>query len=195
VAISYHVYANDMAGGSIDYGSPVATVVGTTWATPPIPLGSDARYAVRAFDTVSGLIDQNVDAAVRILTDPTTGADVTARPNPPIGLSVLPTANGGVTIRWTYNPGGATAPQSFDVYLTAGTAVDWTAPPATSVPYVPGQPAYSANLTGLTGGTTYAVGVRGRNAAGREVNTTTVTFAAKTTGPAAVEGATAVVVP
>jgi len=69
MATQYRIYKNDGAGGPIDYGTVVATVTsGTTYDTAPIATGSDVRFAVRAFDSLSTQEEKNVDAFVRIVT-------------------------------------------------------------------------------------------------------------------------------
>lgn len=188
MAIQYHIYKGNASGGPIDYGTVVATTAGLTYATPALALSSTTRYAVRSFDTVSSLEEANVDATVRIVVD-AGGADVTLRPNAPGQLAIRPILAGGLRVSWTYNSGGqGGAPTSFRVWATAGGSVNYAASPLATVPYVAGILFYSTDLTGLTGGTSYAVGVRATNATGDELNTTFVSAVADTTGPDAVEG-------
>src|SRR5690349_11807576 len=121
MTIQYRIYSNNNAGGPVDYSAPVATVSGLTWDTPALPLSSDTTYAVRAYDTASGLEDANVDARVRIVID-ASGADVSARPNPPSHLTAEPRAGGKVMVTWQYNPGGqGAAPTGFRVYVGSPT--------------------------------------------------------------------------
>jgi len=106
VGTSYHVYAGDGAGGPVDYATPLATVAGTTWASPPLAMPSDNKFAVRAFDDVTGLEESNVDAQVRIRVD-AAGNDISGLPNAPLGLAARPTANGGARVTWAYEIGRA----------------------------------------------------------------------------------------
>ncbi len=71
---------------------PIATTSGLTYTVGPLAAPSDNTFAVRAFDTISGIEEANTDARVRIILD-AAGNDVTARPNSVVGLSA--TADGG----------------------------------------------------------------------------------------------------
>ena len=91
--------------------------------------------------------------------------------------------------------GSAKWPTTFAVYLGTGRIPSYAAAVA-SVAFESGEAGhYVANLTGLAGGVTYAVGVRAGNACGYEQNTRSVAVTAATTGPAAVNAlvATAIV--
>ena len=79
---------------------------------------------------------------------------------------------------------------------TWGRAAPSYATPATTISYATGiQSTFVANLSGLTDGTTYAIGVRSFNASGEEANTISLSVAADATGPRPVDSlaATAVV--
>ena len=185
MSLQYRVYRNDAAGGPVDLSSPVATVSGLTWTAPALTPPADVTYLVRAYDTVSGLEDDNGDARVRVVLD-ASGNDLTARPAPPSGLSVRATAGGTARVSWTHALARMPAPTGFKVYVGAG-SVSY-ASPAGTVAYSPGNPGktYGFTLTGLTGGTLYRVGVRAYNGAGEEPNTESVPVTALSSGPSAV---------
>lgn len=188
MATQYHVYANDHAGGPIDYATPVATVAGLTWTSGALSAGSDSLYAVRAFDTVSGLEESNVDAVARLILDGSR-VDITSRPGTPKDLTAQPTAGGGCRVTWTYSPlaSGGT-PTSFKVWKTVGTTVNYAGSPAATVPYSAGQVIFHADLSGLSDGTQYAIGVRAVNSLADDGNTVQVLVTGDATGPAAVDG-------
>lgn len=167
MSITYNVYANDHAGGIVDYSTIVSNTASLTYSPAALPLNSDTLFAVRALDTVTGLEDKNVDAVVRIIIDGT-GADVTNRPAPADYVSVVSSAAGKALVTWSFNRlAGGGRPLGFKVFLTVGGTVDYTASPAQTIVYTD-DPAtvYTATLTGLVDGTLYTVGVRPYNATG-----------------------------
>ena len=181
MATQYRIFANDYAGGPVDYSTPVATVSGSPWTTPAIPVGSDVTFAVRTYDSTSGLDDGSVDAAVRIVTNGS-GADVTNVPAMPSSITATPRAGGQCRVDWVFVRGVSPAePTAFDVFLTTGSTVTYSSP-VTTVSYINGQSVYSANLTGLSHGVAYTIGVRPKNGTGNgtpiEVGVT-----GKATGP------------
>jgi hypothetical protein len=190
MSLEYKIYRGDYAGGPVDYTTPVATVSTLSYSPAPIPLGSTVRYAVRAYDTVTGLEDQNTDATILIRTD-AAGLDITGRPNAPSRLSAIATANGTARASWLYSTAGqGGAPVSFRVWLTVGASVNYAASPAATVAYSPDLHAYEATLTGLSHGTDYAIGVRATNAAGDETNVDSVSVTGLASGPDAPTGLT-----
>jgi hypothetical protein len=192
MSISYHVYSGDTSGGPVDYSAPVATVSTLTWDTPALAANTVVTYAVRAFDTVSGLEEQNVDARVTIRVD-AAQADVTGLPNAPTGLTATPGAGATARVAWQYHPGGqGGAPTGFRVY--AGTPTPDYGTIAATVPYSAGRSAYLATLPGLTNGSVYQVAARAYNAIGTESNAVVASFTADGTGPDPVDGLTATVV-
>lgn len=179
--IQYHIYSNDGNGGPVDYVSPIATTASLTLATPSLDIPSDTTFVVRSYDTVSSLEDQNTDARVRIVID-TLANDVTSLPAPPWGLSAVTCGSGQLRVSWMYGT-QTPAPTGFHVYL--GSPAPNYATPAADVRYVPGSPGmpYTVVISGLTGGTTYAVAVRAFSGSGEEANTSTVQATAVTVGP------------
>jgi hypothetical protein len=191
--IEYRVYANDGAGGPVDLTSPVATVSGLSWTSGPLGLPSDNTWLVHAYSPASGLEDLNADARVRVVLDPG-GADVTARPNAPVGLSAVATAGGTLAVTWTYNPGGqGGSPTGFHVYL--GTPTPSYGTPAATAPYTAPGVAYRAALAGLADGVTYQVAVRAYNATAEEANTAVASAVASAAGPSPVDDLTATLGP
>jgi len=159
MAISYHIYANDGQGGEIDYSQAIATTSNLTYATGTLAVPGDHRFAVRAFDTVSGIEEANTDARVRLVLD-ASGNDITTRPNGVVGLSVTPTPGGTCWVRWGYVPTGQGGPPShFQVTLTAGLTPS-TANPVASIDYRPGVTGYGCSLAQLAGKTTYTIAVQ-----------------------------------
>ncbi len=195
MAIQYRIYANNLTGGPVDYTAPAATVSGLTWDTPFLPANADATFLVRSFDTVSGLEDQNADARVRVRLDGE-GSDLTVLPNAPQGVTVEARAGGLARVAWVYNSGGqGSAPGGFRVYIGAGSPNFST--PAAVVGYRPGDlfGGYSATLSGLSEGVTYAVSVRSYNTQGEEANTTSIEVVGSAAGPASVVSLAATVAP
>lgn len=186
----YHIYANDGAGGFVDYATPIGTTALLTFTPTPIAHGSDITFAVRAFDGFTGLEERNTDRRVRIVTD-ASGVDISARPNAPYGLYARPAVGGTATVSWWYNPlGQRAAPTGFKVWAQVGTTINYATAPIATVAYAAGTRAYTLTATGLADGATYAVAVRSTNAAGDEPNTVVVTVVGSTAGPAAVDDAT-----
>lgn len=193
MSIVYHVYANNGAGGPVDYTTILATVSGLTYTTTALSFPGDYTFAVRAYDNVALIEETNVDARVRLVLD-SSGNNVTGRPNAPTGLTALATAGGGASLAWQYNPGAqGGAPTGFHVY--AGSPTPSYGSPVATVPYATGRAVFTAQLSGLTGGTTYQVVVRAYNAVAEEPNTNDVSFVAATAGPAAVDSLTGTAVP
>lgn len=193
--IVYHVYANNGAGGPVDYTSIVATTNGLSYQTGALTFPGQYTFAVRAFGVTSQLEESNVDARRRLVLD-SSGNDITALPNPPVFLTVFVTANGGATVIWSYNPGAqGGAPTGFHVYV--GTPTPNYASAVQTVPYAAGRSSFSCTLSGLTGGTVYQIGVRAYNATGEEQNATvkSITAAGTATAPAPVDGLTGTAVP
>jgi hypothetical protein len=193
MSTSYHIYSGNTSGGPVDYTTPVATTASLSWTSGALAANTTINYAVRAFDTVSGLEEANVDARVTVRTN-ASQLDITGRPNVPTSLTARATAAASLQVRWQYNPGGqGGAPTGFHVY--AGTPSVSYATPAATVAYVPGSVRpYQATLTSLTDGALYQVSVRAYNASGEESNTTVMSVTAKATGPKAVDSLTATVV-
>jgi hypothetical protein len=191
-ALAYHVYANTGAGDPINYAAPIATVSGTTWTSGTLASTGTWSFGVRAFDGYGE--EQNLDCAVTIVLD-ANGNDITNRPMPPVGLRGFATPNASIRVEWSYPPTcGPRAPTGFHVYCTAGTSVNY-ANPAATVPFNTGIfNSFVANLSSLSDGTSYSIGVRAYNASGEETNSGTVVVTADATGPAAVDSLTAVAI-
>ena len=184
----YHVYANAGDGGPIDYSTPVATVDGLEWATPVLDAPGQHRFGVRAFGSISGLEEENVDAAVLIVLNDD-GDDVTNRPAPPFGLRLRSESGGVVVAEWSHPGGvGANRPTGFHVYT--GDPEPSYAAPALTVSAKAVFGAFSARLTGLTDGP-LAVAVRAFNATAEEDNDNFITVVVDGTPPDPVDGLTA----
>lgn len=184
MATQYHVYHNDSAGGPVDFSTVVATTASLTWTSPALAFPGDHRFALRAFDTVTGLEEKGVAATARLVLD-ASGVDVTGRPNAPTGLTATPGPAGSVRVAWAYNPGGQGGkPTGFHVYV--GTPTPSFGAPAATVLYVVGRSAFGATVTGLAAGA-YQTTVRAYNATGEETNAAAVSFTASSTGPTVVD--------
>lgn len=177
----YHIYANDGAGGPIDYTTPVATVSGLTWTTAPLTAPGSYRFGVRAFGSISLLEEINVDAAVLIELD-AAGTDITNRPAAPFGLLAHCEAGGVVVAEWSH-PGGtrANAPTGFHVY-TGDPTPNYSASVATVAASSSIAGIYRAKLTGLSDGP-LSVGVRAFNAVSEESNGDYVSLIVDGTAP------------
>jgi len=159
MAISYNIYSNDGQGGDVNYATPVATTAGRTYTVGPLAFPSDNTFAVRAFDTVSGIEEANTDARVRIVIDPS-GNDVTGRPNAVLGLSARPTPGGTCWVAWGYDVTGQGGPPvQFNVTLTPGSTPS-LANPAMTVAYLPGVAGYGCSLSGLASNTLSTIAVQ-----------------------------------
>ena len=194
MSLEYRIYSNGGTGGPVDLSTIVATVSALTWSSGTITPPADLTYLVRAYDTASGLEDPNGDARARVVLN-AAGVDISALPAAPVGLSASPRAGGTARVSWRYSPGSLWPPSDFHVYLGAG-SVSYTTPVAT-VPYDAGSPgrAYSALISGLSDGVTYAVGVRAYSAAGEEQNTASAAVTGMVAGPAAVQSLTVAAIP
>jgi hypothetical protein len=185
MAISYNIYANDGSGGDVDYLTPIATTSDLTYATGNLSTPSDSTFAVRAFDTVSGVEEANTDARVRIILD-ASGNNVTTRPNAVVGLSAWPTAGGTCWVSWAYVATGQGGPPSlFNVSLTAAGAQTSTANPAATVAYLPGVSGYGCSLSDLAGNTPYTILVQAVGASSvllGPIATVPITYLATTLG-------------
>jgi hypothetical protein len=186
MSIEYHVYSNSGAGDPIDYSSAVATSSGLSWTSGSLTFPGTWSFSVRAYDSVSGLEEQNLDCAVSITLD-SNGNDVTNRPLPPTAIRAFALTAGSIRVEWYYPPSvGPKAPTGFNVYTGVGASPSYGSPAAT-VAYSAGiANTFVSNLAGLIDGTTYTIGVRAFNATAEELNMNTVSVTADATGPAAV---------
>jgi hypothetical protein len=185
VAIHYHIYANNSAGGPVDYQTVIAAVNATSFAAPALSPGSDTTFAIRAFDPSSGLEEANVDARVRIILD-AGGNDITGRPAAVVGLTARAAAGGSIVVHWVRNPAvQAARPTGYNVYM--GSPTPSFSSPAASLADT-GARDYRAVISGLTDGLDYQVVVRSFNATGEEQNTNAITQTAVSSGPNPVDG-------
>ena len=180
MAISYNIYANDGQGGEVDYSSPITSTANLSQTLGPLAAPSDNRFGVRAFDTVSGIEEANTNVRVRIILD-ASGNDVSALPNPVMGLSAKPTAGGTCWVSWGYDPSGQGGPPvRFRVDLTPVGSTPTTDPAAT-IDYLPGVSGYGCSLGGLAGNTPSTIGVRAVGASNLlvgEARTVAITYPA-----------------
>jgi hypothetical protein len=181
-----HVYANDGAGGPVDYATVVATVAGTIWTGPALAAGADVIYAVRLYDPGTGFEERNTDARIRVRLDGAL-ALIPDTPDPPAHLGATADSASSVRLTWSFNPAAVPA-SGFGLWATAGTVPNTTGPPNATVAWIKGDVAYTGRITGLAASTAYAVAVRALGAAGYgpESNPALVTTAAAG-GPAAVD--------
>ena len=167
--LAYHVYANTGAGDPINYATPIATVSGTAWTSGTLAAPGTWSFGVRAFDGNGE--EQNLDCAVVIVLDGN-GNDITNRPMPPVGLRAFATAErvdpGRMVLSADRRPKGADGVQRL---LHRRPRRELLQAPAATVPFNIGIfNSFVANLTSLSGGTTYSIGVRAYNASGEEAN-------------------------
>lgn len=187
MSTSYRIYRGNTSGGPIDYGTVVATTASLTYTLPALNLGDDVRYAVRAFDTASGLEETNVDAITRVTVHASTGANLADRPNVPKPIGVSARAGGTAKVTWSYASAGQLGvPTGFKVWKSTG-AINYAAAADATVAYVSGTVHYTTTLTSLSDATSYNVAVRAYNATTDDGNTDVYTVIGDTTAPAVVD--------
>ena len=189
--LEYQIYSNTGIGDPINYGLPIATTGLLTWTSGPLVFPGTWKFGVRAFDPVTGLEEENLDAAITLILDGS-GIDITNRPKAPMALRAFPTAGGGIRVEWAYNTINPNpAPTGFHVYKGTGGSPSYGSPAATVSFQAAIAGTFVANLAGLSNGVAYTIGVRAYNATAEEPNTVTVTVTADSTGPSAVVSLTA----
>lgn len=142
---------------------------------------------MRAFDTISGLEESNIDAVVRVSLNGS-GVDITGMPDALLALSAHASGVGRIIMDWHHVLLDASRkPTGFHVYQGTGGTPSYVTPVAT-VPYGNGLNFYTASVAGLTGDTAYTFGVRAYNATGEESNTITASATASTSATATITG-------
>jgi hypothetical protein len=189
--VVYDVYANSGAGDSVNYTAPKATASKLSWTSQALSAPGSYKFAVRARDARTGLEERNVDALV-VLTLDGAGNDVTLVPAAPLGLRAFPMAGGKVRVEWTCaSTVPSRQPAGFNVYWGAG-GIDYSHA-AASVPWSAGRfGSFLQDLTGLTGGVSYSIGVRAFSSAREELNTNVVVVNADSTPPSLVDSLVAI---
>jgi hypothetical protein len=186
MATAYYIYTNTGAGDPINYSAPAATVSTLTWTSSTLSFPGTWSFGVRAFDTVSGLEEQNLDCSVNV-TLSTSGVDVSNQPLPAVGVRAFPMSAGSVRLEWPYPiVNRARVPTGFNIYIGTGGTPNYSSPAATVLFDAGIANSFVCNLTGLFNGTIYTIGVRAYNASAEESNTNTVTVTADATGPSPV---------
>ena len=189
--LEYQIYSNTGIGDPINYGLPISTTGLLTWTSGPLTYPGTWKFGVRAFNPVTGLEEENLDAAVTIILD-ASGIDITNRPKAPIALRAFPTAGGGIRVEWAYNTINPNpVPTGFHVYKGTGGSPSYGSIVATVSFSAAIAGTFVANLAGLSNGIAYTIGVRAYNATAEEPNTAAVTVTADTTGPSSVVSLTA----
>jgi hypothetical protein len=192
MSTEYHIYANSGRGDPINFSAPAATVNGLTWTSSTLSYPGAWSFNARAFDTVSGLEEQNVDCSVTIVLD-ASGQDITNVPLAPAGIRAFALAGALVRVEWLYPiVNRAKTPAGFHVYVGTGGEPNYSSSAATVAFSTGIANTFVSTLTGLTDGTAYTIGVRAYSATGEEPNTNTVVVTADATGPTAVDSLTAV---
>jgi hypothetical protein len=195
----YHIYSNTngsfptgyATAGPIDYSTPIATTGLLTWTSSPLAFPGTWRFGVRAFDTLTMLEEENLDAAVTIILD-AAGIDITNRPKAPTALRAFPRAGGTIRVEWAYNTiNPAPVPTGFHVYKGTTGPPNYGVVAATVSFQAAVAGAFMVDLPGLVNGTVYTIGVRAFNSTAEEPNTVTVNCTADSTGPTAVVSLTA----
>lgn len=188
VPTTYFVYMNTGNGEPIDYTTPVASLTALNWTSGALVIAGDYKLAVRAFDRLSGLEEQNVDAVVEVVLDES-GNDVTRVPLPPLGPRAVALAGGIIRVEWAYSSTDPSRqPVGFHLYLGSDSRPDYFTPVATVNWADQRQGSFSTELGGLKGGTSYSIGVRGFNAIGEEANTLVLSITADADPPSVVDG-------
>lgn len=188
----YTIYANDGAGGPIDYDNAIDSTQDLTWTSDALAYAGEWRFGVRVSSLTTGLQEKNIDAATTLILD-AAGVDITRRPKAPVAVRVFPLAGGTCRVEWAYPYSDTlTRPTGFRVFIGSPSTVDYGAVVATKA--YSGSGSYAVDLDGFTDATTYVVGVRAYNATAEEPNTLSVSFVADATGPTAVTSLTATAV-
>ena len=192
MAIHYHVYTNDGAGGPVDYSAPIASTSALSFETGTLPAPSDYRFAVRAYDTESGYEEANTDAIARIVLDGL-GRDVGSRPVAPHALTAKATVAGGFRAAWAHRtPAGRVEPTRFLVSIAPASAPTMSTRIG-SVEFRKGQAGYSFQGSGLLDQTQYVLSVSAQGAADYlESDSVTTLFVADATAPEDVDNLIAV---
>ena len=110
---------------------------------------------MRAFDTISGLEEHNLDCSVSVTLGPS-GQDVTNQPLPAVGIRAFPMSGGSVRVEWPYPVvNRARVPTGFNIYIGTGGTPNYSSPAATVLFDAGIANSFVCNLTGLSNGTTY----------------------------------------
>ena len=191
-AVAYHIYMNRGTGDLINYEVPIATLAGDRWTSAPMTVPGEYRLAVRAFDSSTGLEEQNIDVVIELRLE-AGGNDVTAVPDAPVGLRAFPLAGGKVRVEWTSpytDP--RRKPLGFHIYMELATS-SGSSTLVSTIPWSRGRLGwFSTDLAGLAEGLSYSIGVRAFNAVGEESNARVVTVEVDSTPPGLVDGLAAV---
>ena len=187
MSILYRIYANNGTGGPVDFSTPVGSTATLSFGVGPLAAPGDYRFAVRAFDTATGIEEANTQVYVDLRLDPS-GLVLRARPNPVHALIARPTAAGGCRIDWAYSPAGqAASPVDFLATLSAA----GLAPVSATVNYRPGTSNYSCSFAGGTAEAIDTVTVLARTSGGDAGNAISTTVRTDSTPPDDVDGLTA----
>lgn len=172
--ISYRIFANDGAGGPVNYASPIATVSGLTYTGSALAHGSNTILAVRSYDSANSIDDMNMHVRQTILIN-SSGVNVTSVPTSPVGVTARTRAGGQAAVEWMFSPLSAPIPTGFHVYMNSGSTVNFSLSPVATVPWAQRRRTYGAVLSGLSDGVTYAFGVRAYNSIADDGNTVSTT--------------------
>jgi hypothetical protein len=190
LGVVYRIYSNGGSGGPVDYDSPIAEVSGLEWTSQALPAGSSFRFAVRAYDPVSGLQESNLDATSALVID-AEGRDATRVPRPPMGLRSVDRGGGRIRLEWAIADSLASNRAThYHVYLEQDTVRNFSSPIVVPVSAIRGVVA-STELHGLLEGRLYAAVVRAANAHGEDGNVNQIRFTADHTPPARVDALSA----
>jgi hypothetical protein len=188
----YDVYINSGQGDPINYAAPVASGTELTWTSPVLSVPGHFKLGVRALDPLVGLEEQNVDAMVELVLDGS-GNDITRVPLAPLGLRAFSLAGGILRVEWSCQGLGVSRqPIAYHLYLGTGLLPDYSRPVATVLRSSQSLGTFSADLSGLSVGVRYSIGVRAYNSVGEESNTIVLYVTADGDPPAVVDSLQAV---
>lgn len=186
--IVWHVYLGDNNGGPINYQVIVATVSDPTYTTASMPVGSMTLIGVRAFDTETGLEDQNTDVFIPLIVN-SNGSNGSDRPGSPLALSVEPVGQDGAAVRWRYlRTPGMPDPDHFHIFEDTGEQVDWNADPDIVIPFNASNADYRVEIVALTTETVHAFGVQAVRGTSRDGNHAVALMTPKGSPPLNVSG-------
>lgn len=196
--VRYNIYSNNGSGGPVDRTSAIAQVSGLTYQPAILGSPSDWIFEIRAVDLDTGFESRAADCWTRIVIDDSAN-DVTLRPNKTNQLRLSATSGPGIEVEFNWYGSPLKRPTHFDIFLVSTTVTtsseywfsfyydaNWfktylgfpstpdalfeTSPIAT-VSYSRGKTYYRTEITGLTAGAEYYVGVRAVNDSGHDGQT------------------------
>jgi hypothetical protein len=190
MTIAYRIYSNNGNGGTIDYSSPASETINSSYQLGSLQPSGHYRFAVRAFDTQTGLEEHNTQAFVEIRLDEH-GNDIGPKPLCPLGLSAYALADGRCQVAWIYpNVRVPDRPRGFTIVLETLDSL-MQSEVVVTVDYSASSRYYQKTIAGLLDGVRYRINVQAVSANALSVSDfATVDVIGKSSPPDAVEALT-----